>query len=154
MCEFAISGTYIYGPPTFRKWSLNCVKFTTESDRHRHQLNWFLWSVNSMSRVGRKKDFEIVKDDEKGRPCRWFQCSFIYSNHRLNMEVHRSQKFIWAPCHVMFTAVLIGWDPATPPSPRTWTGITMALLASKVRRHLCVTPPPPPHSNCSLCARG
>ncbi len=29
----------------------------------------------------------------------------------------RSPKFIWAPCHVMCTAVLIGRDPATPPPP-------------------------------------
>jgi hypothetical protein len=32
------------------------------------------------------------------------------------MEVDRSPKFIWTPCHVMCTAVLIGWDPASPPS--------------------------------------
>jgi hypothetical protein len=25
--------------------------------------------------------------------------------------------FIWDPCHAMCTAVLIGGDPATPPSP-------------------------------------
>jgi hypothetical protein len=25
--------------------------------------------------------------------------------------------FIWAPCHVMCTAVLTGWDPAIPPLP-------------------------------------
>jgi hypothetical protein len=32
----------------------------------------------------------------------------------------RSPKFIWAPCHVMCTAVLIGWEePATPPPPPT-----------------------------------
>ncbi len=29
----------------------------------------------------------------------------------LNVEVDL-QKFIWASCHVMFTAALIGWDPA------------------------------------------
>ncbi len=29
----------------------------------------------------------------------------------------RSPKFIWAPCHVMCTAVLTGWDPATPSLP-------------------------------------
>ncbi len=28
-----------------------------------------------------------------------------------------SPKFIWAPCHVMCLAVLIGWDPVNPPSP-------------------------------------
>jgi hypothetical protein len=28
---------------------------------------------------------------------------------------HRLNKFIWAPCHVMCKAVLIGSVPATPP---------------------------------------
>jgi hypothetical protein len=27
----------------------------------------------------------------------------------------RSPKFVWAPCHVTCTAVLIGWDPVRPP---------------------------------------
>jgi hypothetical protein len=43
----------------------------------------------------------------------------------------------------MCTAVLIGWDPATPPLPRIWTRITVltrAQLVSKYRRHLFVTP--------------
>jgi hypothetical protein len=40
----------------------------------------------------------------------------------------------------MCTAVLIGWGPATPPPPRIWTRITRALLVSKDRRHLFVTP--------------
>jgi hypothetical protein len=35
----------------------------------------------------------------------------------------RSPKFFWAPCHVMCTAVLIGWDPATSPSPCIWAHI-------------------------------
>ncbi len=52
----------------------------------------------------------------------------------------RSPKFIWAPCHVMCTAVLIDWDPATPPSPCIWIRITRALLVSEDRRHLFVTP--------------
>ncbi len=49
----------------------------------------------------------------------------------------RSPKFIWAPCHVMCTAVLIGWGP---PSPRICTRITRALLVSKDRQHLFITP--------------
>jgi hypothetical protein len=51
----------------------------------------------------------------------------------------RSLKFIWAPCHVMCTAVLIGRDPATPPYHLIWARITRALLVSKDRRHLFVT---------------
>ncbi len=35
---------------------------------------------------------------------------------------------------------LLRWDLATPPSPRIWTRITRALLVSKDRRHLFVTP--------------
>ncbi len=34
----------------------------------------------------------------------------------------RSQKFIWAPCHVMCTDVLISWDPETPLPPRPHLG--------------------------------
>ncbi len=40
----------------------------------------------------------------------------------------------------MCTAVLIAWDPATPPLPCIWTSITRALLVSKDRQQLCVTP--------------
>ncbi len=40
----------------------------------------------------------------------------IYLLHRLDMELDL-QRFIWAPCHVMCTAVLIVWDPATPSIP-------------------------------------
>ncbi len=41
----------------------------------------------------------------------------------------------------MCSAVLIGWDPATPPSPRIWAHVcTRALLVSQDRRHLFVTP--------------
>ncbi len=40
----------------------------------------------------------------------------------------------------MYTAVLIGWDPTTPPLPRIWTRITRALFVSQDRRHLFVTP--------------
>ncbi len=42
----------------------------------------------------------------------------------------------------MCTAVLIGWDSATPPPPPppNWDSYTRALLVSKDRRHLFVTP--------------
>ncbi len=65
----------------------------------------------------------------------------IDRNHRLNMEF-RSPKFIWAPpCHVMCTQLYsLAETPATPPSPRIWTRIMRALLVSKDRRHLFVTP--------------
>ncbi len=37
---------------------------------------------------------------------------------KLNIwSMYRSPTFIWASCHVMCTAVLIGWDPATPLLP-------------------------------------
>ncbi len=37
----------------------------------------------------------------------------------------RSPKFIWAPCHVMCTTVLIRWDPPRNPTqpPAPWTCI-------------------------------
>ncbi len=40
---------------------------------------------------------------------------YLHMSHKLYGG--RSPKFIWAQCHVMCTAVLIGWDPATPYSP-------------------------------------
>ncbi len=52
----------------------------------------------------------------------------------------RSPKFIWVLCHVMWPAVLIGRDPAAPPIPLYWDTYTRALLVSKERRHLYVTP--------------
>ncbi len=50
----------------------------------------------------------------------------------------RSPKFIWAPCHVMWIAVLIGWDPAIPLPPPHLDPYTRALLVSKDKRHLFV----------------
>ncbi len=52
----------------------------------------------------------------------------------------RTPKFIWAPCHVMCVAILIGWDPATPPISPHLDSYARALLVSKDRRHLFVTP--------------
>jgi hypothetical protein len=53
----------------------------------------------------------------------------------------RSPQFIWAPCHMMCTAVLIlALTLQLPPPPLIWTRITRALLVSKDRRHLFVTP--------------
>ncbi len=40
----------------------------------------------------------------------------------------------------MCTAVLIGWDPATPPLPPHLDSYYEALLVNKDRRHLFVTP--------------
>ncbi len=53
----------------------------------------------------------------------------------------RSPKFIWAPCHVMGTAVLIWLKPLATPtlSPSNWDSQTRALLVSKDRRHLFVS---------------
>ncbi len=57
------------------------------------------------------------------------------STHRLNMELDLQSLF-----GLLFTAVLIGWDPATPPLPPHLGSYTRALLASQDRRHLFVTP--------------
>jgi hypothetical protein len=64
-----------------------------------------------------------------------YQYQWKGTNHRLNMEVDGQSLF---GLHVTWcAAVLIGWDPAAPPSPR----ITRALLVSKDRRrHLFVIP--------------
>ncbi len=68
----------------------------------------------------------------------------------------RSPKFIWAPCHMMCTAVLIGWDPAIPPAfglvlwGRYWSAKIddISLKPSKDPYHLSSLSPP------SLLSRG
>ncbi len=59
--------------------------------------------------------------------------------HRLNMEVDLQILF---GLHVTWCAQLcsLAETPQLPPSPRIWTRITRALLVSKDRRHLFVTP--------------
>jgi len=58
-------------------------------------------------------------------------------HYRLNMEGDRSPKLFGL--HVTWCAqlLLICWDP---PIPQHWDSYTRALLASKDRRHLFVTP--------------
>ena len=58
----------------------------------------------------------------------------IYLPHRLNMKLDLQSLF-----GLLCAAVLIGRDPATPPPP-IWAQYTSALLVSKDRRHLFVTP--------------
>ncbi len=41
---------------------------------------------------------------------------------------------------LLCTAVLIGWDPATPPSPRIWARIRRRYWSAKVDIHLFVIP--------------
>ncbi len=61
--------------------------------------------------------------------------------HRLNMKVDLQSLF---GLHVTWCAQLfsLAETPQLPPSPRIWTRITRALLVSKDRRHLFVTPAP------------
>ncbi len=59
----------------------------------------------------------------------------MWTIHRLNMERDLQSLF-----GLLCTAVLIGWDPATPPSPRIWAHIRGRYLGSQDRRHLFVTP--------------
>ncbi len=63
----------------------------------------------------------------------WLYSSFVLVSlclrHRLNMGFDLQSLF-----GLLCTAVLIGWDHATPPS------YTRALLVSQDRRHLFVTP--------------
>ncbi len=65
---------------------------------------------------------------------------FIVLDHRLKMEVDLQSLF---GLHVTWCAQLFSLAEETlqlPPSPRIWTRITRALLVSKDRRHLFVTP--------------
>ncbi len=56
--------------------------------------------------------------------------------YRLNMELDLQSLF-----RLLCTALLIGWDPATPPPlPPHLGSYTRALLVSQDRRHLFVTP--------------
>ncbi len=56
-------------------------------------------------------------------------------SHRLNMELDLKRLF-----GLLCTAVLIGWDPATPPLSTYLGSYTWTLLVSQDRRHLFVTP--------------
>jgi hypothetical protein len=55
-------------------------------------------------------------------PRKKIQCQPVpdYSSHGFAPS-NWSPKFIWAPCPVMCTAVLIGWDLATPPHLGSYT---------------------------------
>ncbi len=61
--------------------------------------------------------------------------AFDYDQHRLNMELNL-QSWIGLLCK----AVLIGWDPATPPSRRIWAHIRGRYWSAKIRRLLLVNP--------------
>jgi hypothetical protein len=69
-------------------------------------------------------------------PCRYLGLR-VAVPHRLNNE-GRSPKFIWAPCLVMCTAVPTHW--LRPPLTPHLDLYTRALLVSKDRRHLFLTP--------------
>ncbi len=58
--------------------------------------------------------------------------SLVIHKHRLNMELYLQSLF-----ELLWTAVLIGWDPATPSLPRIWVSYTRALLVSQDRTFLC-----------------
>ncbi len=68
------------------------------------------------------------------------------STHKLNMESDLQSLF-----GLLCSAVLIDWEPATPPLPPHFGSYTRALLVSQDRRHFFVTPwlnlspPPLPH---------
>ncbi len=66
-------------------------------------------------------------------------CPLSPPSLRLNMEVDLQSLF---GIHVTWCAQLhsLAEAPQSPASPRSWTRITRALLVSKDRRHLLVTP--------------
>ncbi len=75
----------------------------------------------------------------KSKEYRYFCYRMIGSAHRLNMEVDLQSLFGF---HVTWCAQLysLAETPQLPPSPRIWTRIRGALLVSKDRRHLYITP--------------
>ncbi len=66
---------------------------------------------------------------------------YLYT-HRLNMEVDLQSLFgihvTW--CSQLYSLAEAPCGPQLPPSPCIWTRNTRALLVSKDRRHLFVTP--------------
>jgi hypothetical protein len=52
---------------------------------------------------------------------------FKHLSHRLNMDLDLQSLF-----GLMCTAVLIGWDPATPPYPRIWARIRGCNWSAKI----------------------
>jgi len=69
---------------------------------------------------------EICREKQGGRSDNW--------DHRLNMELDLQSLF-----GLLCTAVLIGWDFASPPFTRILGSYTRALLVCQDRRHLFVT---------------
>jgi hypothetical protein len=57
---------------------------------------------------------------------------FVDLHHRLNMELDLQSLF-----ELLFTAVLIGWDPTTPTSSRIWAHIQGLYLSAKKTTSLC-----------------
>ncbi len=78
----------------------------------------------------------------------------LQQGHMLNKELYFQSLF-----GLLCTAVLIGWDPATPPLPQHLDSYTRELLVSQDRRHLFVTPwtglntptPSQQHTVCKYC---
>ncbi len=72
-------------------------------------------------------------------PCPSFASMNEYQDHKINMEIDLQSLF---GLHVTWCAQLysLAGTPQLPPAPRIWTRITRALLVSKDRRHLFVTP--------------
>ncbi len=65
----------------------------------------------------------------------WAHRSRLRTNHRFNMVLDLQSLFGF-----LCTAVLMGWDPATPlPPPPQLGSYTRALLVSQDRRHLIVS---------------
>jgi hypothetical protein len=67
----------------------------------------------------------------------WRNATRRKNMHRLHMELDLRSLF---GLHVLCTAVLIGWGPRNPPSPRIWALIRGRYWSAKNRRHLFVTP--------------
>ncbi len=83
-----------------------------------------------IGKIRTKKAREECGQEQRSRGCDSIRKAKQKRARRIQAQVKygvRSPKFIWALCHVMCTAVLLGWDPATPPLPHAFGLINEGL---------------------------
>jgi hypothetical protein len=132
-----------YMPPLGGIW-VNSFGYISYLSRFKSHFGYYLALCLLVEGEGRRR-FCMRKRPFRG-PGGSIQSVFVMKRESSNpggsgIWFGRSSKFIWAPCRVMYTAVLTVWDPATPlsPIPPRLDSHTNALLVSQDWRNLFMT---------------
>ncbi len=117
---------------------------------HQYPDFHWIWIQSRTFRCERRRPdpspnfYFMIKKLKNLKNCKLFLCSSLVSMKDLQVhEKHRlcmvpygvgSPKFIWAPYSQLYGTVLIGWDPATSPSPspRIWAHIRRRYWSAKI----------------------